>query len=137
MLTCEELNFLIQKRYPNLVRGKDYFVAHPVNERTLEQIGPAWIVTWYSKDHPLPITDEIAVLLEQYGDELRIFTADQAARLERANLLTVADQLVEKAIDSGSADAEAKARAYRQALRDVTTQEGFPLTITWPVSPAA
>jgi hypothetical protein len=24
---------------------------------------------------------------------------------------------------------------YRQALRDVTTQTGFPWTITWPVAP--
>ena len=25
--------------------------------------------------------------------------------------------------------------AYRQALRDVTSQEGFPYTVTWPVKP--
>jgi hypothetical protein len=24
---------------------------------------------------------------------------------------------------------------YRQALRDIPTQEGFPWTITWPVKP--
>ena len=27
--------------------------------------------------------------------------------------------------------------AYRQALRDVTAQEGFPWTITWPEAPTA
>ena len=27
--------------------------------------------------------------------------------------------------------------AYRQALLDVPAQEGFPLTITWPVAPTA
>ena len=25
--------------------------------------------------------------------------------------------------------------AYRQALRDITSQEGFPLDVTWPVKP--
>lgn len=25
--------------------------------------------------------------------------------------------------------------AYRQALRDITNQEGFPLNVTWPVRP--
>tara|TARA_R110000823_G_scaffold254414_2_gene376734 strand:- start:208 stop:486 length:279 start_codon:yes stop_codon:yes gene_type:complete len=25
--------------------------------------------------------------------------------------------------------------AYRQALRDVTTQEGFPYSVTWPTKP--
>ena len=24
---------------------------------------------------------------------------------------------------------------YRQALRDITTQEGFPFTVTWPTQP--
>jgi len=28
-----------------------------------------------------------------------------------------------------------KQRAYRQALRDVTKQEGFPIDITWPTKP--
>lgn len=25
--------------------------------------------------------------------------------------------------------------AYRQALRDITTQEGFPYNVVWPVKP--
>ena len=27
--------------------------------------------------------------------------------------------------------------AYRQALRDITTQAGFPLDIQWPVAPTS
>ena len=27
-------------------------------------------------------------------------------------------------------------RTYRQALRDVPTQEGFPNTVTWPTKPS-
>ena len=36
-------------------------------------------------------------------------------------------------------DAEQKAAwaTYRQALRDVTAQEGFPTSITWPTAPGA
>lgn len=26
-------------------------------------------------------------------------------------------------------------QVYRQALRDITTQEGFPITVVWPVAP--
>ncbi|NCB78622.1 MAG: hypothetical protein EOM41_01220 [Bacilli bacterium] len=29
----------------------------------------------------------------------------------------------------------AKVKAYRQALRDVTDQDGFPTEIAWPVNP--
>ena len=37
-------------------------------------------------------------------------------------------------ITDASADKQAWA-TYRQALRDVTAQSGFPLTITWPDAP--
>jgi hypothetical protein len=31
--------------------------------------------------------------------------------------------------------ATAEQTAYRQALRDITDQDGFPLDITWPTKP--
>jgi hypothetical protein len=35
------------------------------------------------------------------------------------------------------ADQKAAWATYRQALRDVTAQEGFPTSITWPTAPGA
>lgn len=55
-------------------------------------------------------------------------------RRQRDQLLANSDftQLPDTARD----DAErAEWATYRQALRDITTQEGFPYTITWPVRP--
>ena len=37
--------------------------------------------------------------------------------------------------DAPSSDAQAWA-AYRQALRDITSQPGFPYNVTWPKEPA-
>ena len=52
-------------------------------------------------------------------------------RKQRNDLLAACDwtQVADAPVDK---DAWA---AYRQALRDITTQEGFPLSIDWPVAP--
>lgn len=55
------------------------------------------------------------------------------ARFQRAKLLIEADTLINIAEDAG-ADTKAL-RAYRQALRDVPQQKGFPKNITWPAKP--
>tara|TARA_R110000796_G_scaffold245739_2_gene370131 strand:+ start:524 stop:757 length:234 start_codon:yes stop_codon:yes gene_type:complete len=52
------------------------------------------------------------------------------ARLERNNLLKQTDWWA--STDLTMTDAQT---AYRQALRDITAQEGFPDTITWPIKP--
>lgn len=54
-----------------------------------------------------------------------------SARSKRNRLLTKCDwtQMTDSPVDSS------KWIAYRQALRDVPQQAGFPEVITWPVSP--
>ena len=54
-------------------------------------------------------------------------------REERNRRIAFADILVNKAADKGVGEAEA--RAYRQALRDVPTQVGFPMDVQWPKMP--
>lgn len=54
-------------------------------------------------------------------------------RSERNRLLAKADIEVNKAIDQGNTGAEAEARAYRQALRDIPEQSGFPYDVVWPM----
>lgn len=60
-------------------------------------------------------------------------TAKQAERVreQRNDLLTSSDwtQVADAPVD------QAEWAEYRQALRDVTTQEGFPWTIEWPTQP--
>lgn len=49
------------------------------------------------------------------------------------------DRLLKKTDWTQVADApvdQAAWAAYRQALRDVTTQAGFPNTVVWPVAPS-
>ena len=61
-------------------------------------------------------------------------TAEEA-RTERNKLLEESDwtQVLDAPIDSATREAY---RTYRQALRDIPEQEGFPETITWPELPS-
>ena len=58
-----------------------------------------------------------------------------AARATRAGLLAASDwtQLPDSPL---SGDARAAWAAYRQALRDISDQPGFPQVIDWPEAPA-
>lgn len=61
-------------------------------------------------------------------------TADEA-RTKRDELLAATDwtQVLDAPIDAATREAY---RAYRQALRDLPEQDGFPGTITWPELPS-
>ena len=57
------------------------------------------------------------------------FTADEI-RAERNKLLADTDYL---ALSDNTMTSDMQ--SYRQALRDVTSQSGFPTTVTWPTKP--
>lgn len=75
---------------------------------------------------------------EAYNGEVTVedipMTADEA-RTQRDKLLADTDwtQVLDAPIDTATREAY---RVYRQSLRDITEQEGFPETITWPELPA-
>jgi hypothetical protein len=64
-----------------------------------------------------------------------MFAIEQAARAERAQRLTACDWIVTRSAERGEPVPEAW-RQYRQALRDVTAQPGWPTEIAWPAPPA-
>jgi len=57
--------------------------------------------------------------------------ASAAVRAERDRLLAASDwtQVKDAPVD------QAAWAAYRQALRDISQQSGFPETVTWPSKP--
>ena len=60
--------------------------------------------------------------------------AATAVRAERDKLIASCDWMAIKAFEAGTAVSTEWA-TYRQALRDVSAQEGFPNDITWPEKP--
>lgn len=58
----------------------------------------------------------------------------KAARDTRDRLLAECDWMVVKSLESGQA-VPSEWATYRQALRDLPQQAGFPTSINWPVKP--
>lgn len=70
------------------------------------------------------------MLTDQEIDNLRPIDTPNSVRAYRDHLLVVSDTKVwpDHVTDEW--------RIYRQALRDVPAQAGFPESITWPVEPS-
>lgn len=86
---------------------------------------------WSNPPEPAPLTPEqiaineaaiVAAALEQLADAVR---SERNVLLAKTDWTQTADAPVDKAAWA----------AYRQALRDLPQQAGFPTTISWPVKP--
>jgi hypothetical protein len=96
----------------------------------VEQIGGKW----YTKYILGPVfTDGETTAAEQEAAYKTAKDAEQAksVRASRDAKLAATDWVVIKALEAGAA-VPAEAAATRQALRDITSQAGFPWEITWP-----
>ena len=78
-----------------------------------------WTQSWAVRDLT---AEEVASRDNAKADAVR---AERNAKLEASDWTQVADAPVDKAAWA----------TYRQALRDITSQSGFPWTIDWPTQP--
>ena len=97
--------------------------------------GAEWVLRgdeleWLSTDIPQPSDAEIEA-------EVARLIAEQPAkeaRAKRNRLLADSDWVTIRATDTGTA-VPTEWQTYRQALRDITEQTGFPENIDWPIKP--
>jgi hypothetical protein len=82
----------------------------------------SWVVGW---DTEAKTADEV----QEYDD-----AAAASVRKERNNLLAASDWVVIMHTEKGT-NIPASWEIYRQALRDVTSQAGFPNNVTYPAKP--
>lgn len=127
MIHHDLLVLAINEKYPDLVHGQDFMVAHPLDPETGKQSGDAFIAKWAAEGPPPPV----APLLER-AEQLRPVLTGMRARAQRDTLLSQCDWTMMP--DAPVENREAW-RAYRAALRDIPTQPGFPLDIEWPTAP--
>ncbi|NTV26676.1 MAG: hypothetical protein HGB01_10785 [Chlorobiaceae bacterium] len=105
-------------------RGVVYWLSH--NESK--------IITELGQDIPSgAFTEQPAATEIEEAQEPSIEELSALVRKQRNVLLTASDWTQ---LPDVSVDAEAW-RVYRQALRDITVQTGFPQLIEWPVAPEA
>lgn len=92
---------------------------------------------WYTKHILGPVfTDGETTAAEQEAAYKASKDADQAksVRTSRDDKLKECDWIVIKNLEL-NANIPGAWEVYRQALRDIPTQAGFPWTITWPDAP--
>jgi hypothetical protein len=78
---------------------------------------------WYTK---YSVADmEAGAIAAKDAEQAIAVRADRTKRLADSDWTQVEDSPVDKAVWA----------TYRQALRDITSQAGFPWTITWPDAP--
>lgn len=130
MITHDLLICTIQQQWPQLVHGKDYLVAQPIALDTGAQAGDAYIMRWSASPVPMP---DISTLLAQAPTYLPVLQASQV-RIQRDTLLGGTDwtQGTDAPLTAGKIAAY---KTYREALRNVPQQAGFPGTIAWPTEP--
>lgn len=86
---------------------------------------------WVNPPEPAPPTaEQIAAQQLEQAEQAKLQRA-QEIRQQRNALLAECDwtQLADAPVD------KAAWAAYRQALRDIPAQQGFPLEVQWPVQP--
>lgn len=120
--------------------------ANTLNIGGAEVVGvtlPLAVVPKWNPEDPLPNThlvheDVQAGWVRQSDGTFAAPDPGPAIRAERDRLLIASDK--EMLVDLWSVktpEQQAAWTVYRQALRDVPEQSGFPGTVVWPVAPAA
>ena len=98
-----------------------------------------WVEAYVERDMFADYVDEDGVTVTKTSQEAA-YTATKdaeaatAARATRDGLIASCDWMAIKAFEGGTGVATEWA-TYRQALRDVSAQAGFPNDITWPEKP--
>jgi hypothetical protein len=88
-------------------------------------LGPTFIDTVVDGVTTTALQHETAYKASKDAEQAKNVRATRGAKLAECDWTQVADAPVDKTVWA----------TYRQALRDVTAQEGFPWTITWPDAP--
>ena len=98
-----------------------------------------WVQAWSVVDMFQDYTDDEGVTHTK-ADQEAAYQADldakaaESVRTQRDAKLAESDWMVIKSAETGIALA-AEWATYRQALRDIPSQAGFPNKVTWPVEP--
>jgi len=127
MICHDQLIHAIEQEL-GLVHGTDFLVAHPLDKNGV-QCGEALIFRWMNQEVPEP---DIELMKARYhARHCETFEA-KMARERRDALLAQTDWSQGQDVP---ATVKAKYADYRQALREITSQAGFPKAIDWPSLP--
>jgi hypothetical protein len=99
----------------------DYRIEYVV-ERPVELVNGVWVKGWDVQPLPLEQQQQLA------DNQARRIRQDRDQRLAACDWTQLADVKLD-------AQQQSDWKKYRQALRDVPSQGGFPWNVTWPTQP--
>jgi hypothetical protein len=139
--TCDGLGIDPVLASPQPDASGDYKVV--VRDGAKQDANDNWVYAWTEQDmfteYEEEVTDDQGVMTTNV-----VTVQDQIDAYEAANTATLAateratrDELLKDTDHYGLSDVTMSdaMTAYRQALRDVPQQEGFPQEVTWPEKP--
>jgi hypothetical protein len=133
-LSHDMVVLIVREKWPHLVHGVDYLVMHAVDAQG-NQMGAPYFARWLTTEVPMPSIEELDATFKAGESNYRA----ALARHYRDSFLSWSDSLVSVPDDipQGTTRTNVDAwKAFRQALRDVPQQAGFPMNIEWPDLPA-
>lgn len=101
--------------------------------RVLEVAAPEINYRTHTNTQDIQLVDNVWTQVWQTV-ELPLEQATTNIRSQRDYFLQESDWVVSKAYEIGE-PVPANWATYRQALRDITAQEGFPYNVSWPTKP--
>jgi hypothetical protein len=105
--------------------ANNIIVNYTAEQQTTKANKPTYSCSWNNSTF---VWDDTRTPEKQNSD------AEELAIATRDVLLSQTDWIVIRAVDQGTS-IPTDWQAYRQALRDITNQSGYPTNIVWPVAP--
>ncbi|RQZ18151.1 hypothetical protein DIE15_08465 [Burkholderia sp. Bp9031] len=130
--THDHMVLALRRMYPDLDSGRDYRTAHPV-ARNGGQCGDPYIAYWASESVLQPDDAEVHAFFKDNEEAIRA----EHVRIFRDMALRNTDNKTVAPPDAPEEVQEQVAKwvAYRDELRKIPEQEGFPFEIQWPKAP--
>lgn len=130
--THDHMVLTLKRMYPELVAGRDYRTRHPLGEDG-KQSGSPVIVYWTSDSVPQPDDTDVEAFFRSNEESIRA----EHVRFFRDAALSATDSKPFAPPDAPDSVKALAARwiAFREALRKIPEQEGFPFEVTCPVPP--
>lgn len=134
-LTHDELHEALELLYPGTQRGRDYWAAMMVIPDSPEPASTAFIAKWAVAGVPEPTLADLMKAVQPHVSAAKEKSLASNLRKQRDALLDQSDVLVLRAMESENTARIGATKAYRQSLRDLPQQTGFPRNCVWPVLP--
>ena len=119
-----------RKEIPAIIEKDASGVEHVIRDAYLQEEG----LYFTEENKDVQVAEALKIAYNGDVTVEEVPTTAEEARARRGKLLAASDwtQVLDAPIDAETREAY---RAYRQALRDIPEQEGFPAAITWPELP--